>query len=141
LLFTVHNGFPFEVTATDNSGTRSGNARANCIAPPHVFGGKDSPLGGYQFWDPSSFTQPSVGTLGSCGTGVIRGPGMTEADLGLSKTFHFTESKTLELRGEAINVANTVVLNAPTGRIGASFGLVQSAQLPRNVQLAMKFSF
>jgi len=84
-LFTVHNGFPFEVTATDNSNTRSGNARANCIAPAHVLGDLNSPLGGYQFWDPSSFTQPPVGTLGNCGTGVIRGPGMTEADLGLSK--------------------------------------------------------
>ena len=141
LLMNVHNGFPFEVTATDNSGTRSGNPRANCIAPSHVFGDQDSPLGGYQFWDPSSFAQPAVGHLGSCGTGVIRGPGMTEADLGLSKIFHFTETKTLEVRGEAINVANTVILNAPTGRIGASFGLVQSAQLPRNVQLALKFSF
>ena len=106
-----------------------------------MFGEQNSPLGGYQFWDPATFTQPAVGQLGSCGTGVIRGPGMTEADLGLSKVFHFTESKNLELRGEAINVANTVILNAPTGRIGASFGLVQSAQLPRNIQLALKFNF
>lgn len=141
LLLNVHSGFPFEVTAADNSGTRSGNPRADCIAPPHVFGEKDSPLGGYQFWDPASFAQPTVGHLGSCGTGVIRGPGMTEADLGLSKVFRITESKSLEVRGEAINVANTVILNAPTGRIGASFGLVQSAQLPRNVQLALKFNF
>ncbi|HEX3743248.1 MAG TPA: TonB-dependent receptor, partial [Bryobacteraceae bacterium] len=141
LLLNVHTGFPFEVTATDNSGTRSGNPRADCIAPPHVFGDQDSPLGGYQFWDPSSFTQPPVGQLGNCGTGIIRGPGMTEADLGLSKIFKITESKSLEVRGEAINVANAVILNAPTGRIGASFGLVQSAQLPRNVQLALKFHF
>ena len=141
VLLNVHSGFPFEVTAADNSGTRSGNPRANCIAPSHVLGDQNSPLGGFQFWDPSSFTQPSVGQLGSCGTGVIRGPGMTEADLGLSKIFHLTESKTIEVRGEAINLPNTVILNSPTGRIGASFGLVQSAQLPRNVQLALKFNF
>ena len=66
---------------------------------------------------------------------------MTEADLGVSKLFHVTESQSLEIRGEAINVANTVILNAPTGRIGASFGLVQSAQLPRNIQLALKYNF
>lgn len=141
VLMNVHGGFPFEVTAADNSGTRSGNPRANCIAPPIVFGDQNSPKGGYQFWDPATFTQPAVGTLGSCGTGVIRGPGMTEADLGISKLFHFTEAQSLEIRGEAINVANTVILNAPTGRIGASFGLVQSAQLPRNIQLALKFDF
>lgn len=129
------------MTAADNSGTRSGNARANCIAPANVFGDQDSPKGGYQYWDPASFAQPTAGHLGSCGTGVIRGPGMTEADLGISKLFHFTEARTFEIRGEAINVANTVILNAPTGRIGASFGLVQSAQLPRNVQLALKFNF
>ncbi len=140
LLMNVHGGFPFEVTASDNPGTRSGNPRANCIAPSIVYGDQDSSKGGYQFWDPASFTQP-IGTLGSCGTGVIRGPGMTEADLGVSKLFHFTEAQSLEIRGEAINLANTVILNAPTGRIGASFGLVQSAQLPRNVQLALKYNF
>ncbi len=141
LLMNVHSGFPFEVTASDTSGTRSGNERANCIAPSHVFGTQDSSKGGYQYWDPSSFIQPGTGQLGTCGTGVIRGPGMTEADLGISKLFHFTESQSLELRGEAINLANTVILNAPTGRIGASFGLVQSAQLPRNIQIALKYNF
>ncbi len=141
LLTNIHSGFPFEVTATDASGTRSGNPRADCIAPPHVLGTQNSPLGGYQYWDPSSFTQPSPGQLGTCGTGVIRGPGMTEADLGISKLFHFTEAQSLEIRGEAINLANTVILNAPTGRIGASFGLVQSAQLPRNIQIALKYNF
>lgn len=141
LLLNIHTGFPFEVTAADNSGTRSGNSRANCIGSPIVFGNQDSSEGGYQYWDPATFVEPPVGTLGTCGTGVIRGPGMTEADLGISKLFHFTESQSLELRGEAINVANTVILNAPTGRIGASFGLVQSAQLPRNIQIALKYNF
>jgi hypothetical protein len=141
LLLNVHSGFPFEVTATDTSGTRSGNERADCIGSPIVFGDQDSSKGGYQYWDPATFVQPGAGQLGTCGTGVIRGPGMTEADLGISKLFHFTESQSLELRGEAINVANTVILDAPTGRIGASFGLVQSAQLPRNIQLALKYNF
>ncbi len=141
LLMNIHSGFPFEVTASDTSGTRSGNERANCIAPPHVFGDRNSPLGGYQYWDPSTFQQPATGQLGTCGTGIIRGPGMTEADLGISKLFHFTERQSLELRGEAINVANTVILNAPAGRIGSSFGLVQSAQLPRNIQIALKYNF
>ncbi len=142
LLLNVHSGFPFEVTAAgDPSGTRSGNERANCIASPNVFGDQNSSLGGYQYWDPSTFAQPSPGQLGTCGTGVIRGPGMAEADLGVSKLFHFTEHQNLEVRGEAINISNSVVLNAPNGGLGPSFGLVQSAQLPRNIQLALKYNF
>ena len=70
-IFSTHTGFPLTVSAGDASGTNSRGARANCVAPAVEFGRRNSPQGGYQWFDPNSFATPAPRTFGTCGS---RGP-------------------------------------------------------------------
>ena len=74
-IYSLHGGFPLTISAGDASGTKSRGARANCIAPANVFGTQNSPSGGYQWFDPNSYSDPSPHTFGTCGVGTVRGPG------------------------------------------------------------------
>ncbi|HET8637860.1 MAG TPA: hypothetical protein VFL96_13510, partial [Acidobacteriaceae bacterium] len=140
-IVSLHTGFPMTITASDASNTGSRGARADCIAPATVFGKQSSPKGGYQWFSPDGFAQPADGTFGSCGVGTVRGPGLTELDGSVSKSFNITESQHIELRGEFINLTNTPILNSPARHVGTNLGLLQGSQGARNVQLALKYMF
>ncbi len=140
-ILSFHGGFPLTINAPDNSGTNSQGPRADCVAPAQVFGSRNSPLGGYQWFDQASYAAPSQGTFGSCGVGTVRGPGLNTADVSFLKTFALTERQKLELRSEFINFTNTPVLQSPNTSLGSTLGLIQSAQGARNVQFGLKYSF
>ena len=146
-------GFPYTIdTGYDSSGTGSAEPRADCIAPGTVYGERDAPTGGYQWFNPGAYAIPAAGTFGNCGVGTIRGPGLHEADLSVSKSFAFTEHQSLEFRAEAINVTNTPILGSPNisvpgdapgtiGTSGGNFGTITSSQGARNIQFALKYHF
>ena len=136
-----HGGFPLTIYADDASGTNSRGPRANCIAPPHVFGRKPSPLGGFQWFDPASYAPAATGTFGTCGVGTVRGPGLRTANLSVQKEFPLSESKRLEFRAEFFNVTNTPILNSPIIGLGPYLGLINRSQGERNIQFALKFYF
>jgi hypothetical protein len=152
-VLNFRGGFPLTIANyNDSSQTGSRDPRANCIAPPEVFGELSSPTGGYQWFNPNSYAAPTLGTFGNCGVGTVVGPGLHTADLGLSKRFNIRERYNLEFRAEAINLTNTPILNAPnntvpgpvvsTGNFGTGqFGQITSAQGARNIQFALKLHF
>jgi hypothetical protein len=139
-IVSLHTGFPMTISASDSTKTGSRGARANCLAPGHVFGTQNSPTGGYQWFDPTVYG-PTSGTFGNCGVGTIRGPGLHTLDMSLVKQFFITEHQNFEIRGEAINLTNTPILNAPNTGIGSNLGVLQSSQGARNVQLGLKYNF
>ncbi len=150
---TFRGGFPYTINNyQDSSQTHAPEPRANCIAPSNVFGTMNAPSGGYQWFDPNSYATPALGTFGNCGVGTVRGPGLYTIDLSLTKMFHFTERQGLEFRAEAINLTNTVILNAPNPNIPGSvisqgnfglgnFGQITSSQGARELQFALKYHF
>jgi len=140
-ILSLHTGFPLSIGGSDASGTGSRGARADCVAPADVYGRQNSPLGGYQWFNPADFAATKAGTFGSCGVGTVRGPGLKTLDLNLAKTFAITEHQNLEFRAEAINFTNTPILNAPNNYLGSTLGLLQSSQGARNIQFALKYSF
>jgi len=145
-VMSFHTGFPLTITnaTSDPSGTGARSSRANCIAPANVLGKQNAGVsgGGFQWFDTSSFAAVPVGTFGTCGVGTVRGPGLSTADLSLSKKFKFTESQNLEFRGEFINAFNHPILNAPTRTVGnATFGVIQGSQGARNIQFGLKYNF
>jgi hypothetical protein len=140
-ILSLHTGFPLTVSASDASNTLSRGARADCIAPAQVFGEQNSPLGGYQWYNPASYAQPVPYTFGSCGVGTVRGPGLATLDFNLSKTFRITERHALDLRAEFMNLTNTPILNSPNNGVGTTLGLLQNSQGERNVQFALKYHF
>lgn len=139
-IVNFHSGFPFTIGANDKSGTGSFGPLASCSGTPIVLGERNSASGGYQYWSQSTFYQPSSG-FGNCGVGIIRGPGLHTADLGLSKLFTVTEHQNLELKVQAINFTNTPILNAPSSGLGQTLGLVNSSQGSREIQFGLKYNF
>jgi hypothetical protein len=140
-ILSLHSGFPMTIGGGDASGTGSRGARADCVAPATIYGKQNSPLGGYQWFDPTAFAAASEGTFGSCGVGTVRGPGLKTLDFNMTKSFAITERQHVELRGDFINLFNTPILNAPNNYLGTTLGLLQSAQGQRNVQLGLKYTF
>ncbi len=66
---------------------------------------------------------------GSCGSGVLRDPGLVNVDLGVFRKFNVTERVSLQFRGEAFNVSNTPHFANPNWDVASSnFGLIGGVQ-------------
>jgi hypothetical protein len=93
------------------------------------------------YLNPSAFVRPATGTLGNVGRGSIRGPGTTQFDLAVSRTF-LRESQRIEFRAEAFNVTNSFHPNDPQTNLNSNtFGQITSARDPRIMQFAFKYFF
>jgi hypothetical protein len=83
------------------------------------------------FVNPAAFAVPQPGTYGNLGRDALRGPGISQFDLTLSKKFSVTETKNLEFRTECYNVFNSAVFAAPGGgqpRLNDATGIIQPGQ-------------
>jgi hypothetical protein len=81
-------------------------------------------------------------TFGNLPRNALIGPGMTEFDIALQKTFVVTEDAKLLFRSEAYNVLNHPNFNIPNRTAFTSnFGTISSAQDSRQLQLALKLIF
>jgi hypothetical protein len=56
--------------------------------------------------DPTAFGQPALGTYGNLGFNNLKGPGVFQLNLSLSRTFPIAEHKSFQLRAEAFNLPN-----------------------------------
>ena len=130
----LQTGAPYTVTASTSTGTR----RAN-----YVGGSLDiSNPGPAEWFNIAAFTPAGIGSYGTSGTGIVRGPNLQSYDLSLAKRFAFTERFDLKFQGDFFNVFNIVnwsTLN--TTQSNSSFGTISAAYPARNVQLSLKLSF
>ncbi len=140
-------GFPYTIdSSTDLSGTNNPNQLASCVGPQHTYGARNinpasgTPFG-YQWFYPIAYANELPGQFGTCGVGTIRGPGLHTIDFSLVKLFTITEHQNVEFRAEAINLTNSVILNAPSTGIGSTLGQITSSQGERNIQFALKYNF
>ncbi len=104
-----------------------------------------NPRNGKPAFNTALFSLPELGQLGTAARRFFYGPGMCNFDLTLEKRVPLTESKSLQFRAEAFNAFNHAQFYGPAavdGNISSpDFGRVVSADSPRLVQLAAKFSF
>ena len=140
-IFSWHGGFPLTISGSDTSGTNSRGSRADCIAPAHVLGKQNYSGGGYQWFDPNSYTGSLPGQFGTCGVGTVRGPGLVSLDLTAEKSFALTERYRFTLRSDFVNALNHPILNSPGTGLGGGLGVLQSSQPGRTIQLALKFYY
>jgi len=56
--------------------------------------------------DTAAFGQPALGTYGNLGLNNLKGPGVFQLNLSLSRIFPITEHKAFQLRAEAFNLPN-----------------------------------
>ncbi len=116
-----------------------------------------------QWLNPAAFGLPALGTYGNLGYNSLKGPGVFQLNLALSRNFPMGERRSFQLRGEAFNLPNH--LNPFTPGIGpingtlfggqvnfasANFGQITSDISGNNgllggdyrvIQLALKFIF
>ena len=90
----------------------------------------------------SAFPTPTPGTDGTLGRNTFRGPGIAEYDMSLFKKIPITERFNMQFRAEMFNVFNHANLDPPVANLASSsFGLVQKAADPREIQFGLKLFF
>ncbi len=123
-LAALYTGRPSTPTAPNGSLNSVGSGQyADCLAAPRKLG---SPEG---WWDVSTFADPAdsgdTPRFGTCGSNVLRGPGLINVDMGVFRRFQPTEGLSIQFRAEAFNISNTPHFNNPNSNVASSgFGVV-----------------
>jgi hypothetical protein len=149
---TLMSGLPLFFTASSGGLLAPGNTQTpNLVAPVQILHG----IGTSSPWfSTSSFAAPTGDAFGNVGRNYLSGPGFFNLDAALSKSIHFTERYSLDLRLEALGATNTPQFyfnntnGTPSGGTAAgttlassSFGDITSASGGRQLQLGLKFNF
>ena len=119
--------------ATDQSGTGLGN-RPNITCDPALASDQRSVT---QWFNTACFAAPTPGTFGNAPRTMLTGPGLTNVDLSLFKTFRIHDERSVQFRAEIFNL-----FNPATSVGGVGFGQITSTINPaRQVQFALKLAF
>jgi len=111
-----------------------------------------------QWFNPACFVSPSstdVGPgygFGDSGIGILRSQRYWNVDFALAKNILIGENKRIQLRAEAFNIFNHIVLTTPSASIAPTYsggtvsygsaGVVSAiANTPRQLQFAARFTF
>ncbi len=87
-----------------------------------------------QWWDRSNLADPNAVSpntprFGTCGIGVLRGPGLINFDMGVFRRIQVNDRVNVQLRGEAFNISNTPHFANPGADVSSSnFGVIGSVQ-------------
>ena len=132
--------------ANSDGGAGGVSQRPDQVGDPHA-----RPCIPGTFFNTCAYADPSPGSFGNVGRNTIQGPGNRVWDFSLFKFFKLTERSNLEFRAEFFNLLNhTNFLFAKPGPQNGNpatvlgdphFGLLTASRDPRQIQLAMKFSF
>jgi hypothetical protein len=137
----LYSGAPFTVITQTNSTAAfsSGSQRANLVADPALPSGQRGPA---KWFNTSAFVQPANYQFGNEGRNVGRGPGFANFDFSLIRSARFTESTSLQIRGEFLNAFNRTNLKEPQTALGATnFGSITSANAARQIQVGARLVF
>ncbi len=148
---TFQTGFPFSVLAPDPGAYLSFNMRANQIGDPHLSNKSIN-----EWFNTAAFAQPAFGAYGSARRNTLTQPGINNWDIGMGKTFQFTERVGFQFRVETFNTFNHTQYGidptaAASGGPGQSavdsniadptFGKILSARPGRILQFGGKLMF
>jgi len=139
-IIRARTGLPLAMSmATDQSGTALGN-RPNQICSGELPKDQRTVL---QWFDTTCFVAPTPGTFGNARRTVFSGPGLSNVDMSLFKTFKYSNRWSLQFRAEVFNLLNTTQFSNPATTVGAvGFGQITSTlNPPRQVQFALKIQF
>lgn len=141
-IWSSTSGAPLGISASDRSGTRSQNFRADCIGNP------SGPETVAQFFNKGAFRQPANFTFGSCGVASLSGWPHHVFDLSIFKDFSlaFREGARLQFRAEFFNAFNTPqfadpITSVTSSRFSETSGVFDSEKEARVIQFGLKFIF
>jgi len=145
---TILSGFPFTPLIGSN---RSGDGDTRNPDRPALnpsFSGPVLLKKPSEWFNPTAFVLPAVGTYSTLGRGTLTGPGLADVDVSLFKNTRISERTNLEFRAEFFNVLNRVNFGPPnttvfaSGAYSASAGTITTlATNPRQIQFGLKLIF
>jgi hypothetical protein len=154
-IITFQTGFPIRIVSAND--TELGNSfdfepvgEPNLVAPIHFLDphkpANCAPIacGQFQFFDPNSFADATLGTFGNSARTLCCGPRISQSDISIEKKTRITERFNTEFRAEFFNAFNHTQFLTPDGNftnLGSTFGTVQKARDPRLIQFALKVLF
>ncbi len=123
-----------------------GTRRANYVAGVNPYAkGPCCTLAGHQkqWLNPAAFVAPTATTFGNSGVGQIVLPGLEQTDATLAKVFPLRERFNFKVQADFFNVLNHTNYSSlgTTATSGTSFGRLNGAYPPRQMQLGAKFTF
>jgi hypothetical protein len=139
-IFTAHTGLPISINpAQNNTGGFGFNQRPNIVPGVNPVPANQS----INNWiNPAAFAQPAAFTFGDSARFLsnLRAPGYVNWDMGIQKSWQFTETKRFQFRFEMYNALNHPNFFVPDSNLGDSnFGTITSAYPARSLQFAGKF--
>lgn len=161
-IYSYFGSTPVDILSGANTYGTAGNVnpRPDLVlgVPIYLKNASDSTL----WLNPAAFALPGVGQIGSLGKGSIRGKPISNVDFSIVKNWRFKERYGFQFRAEMFNAFNHTnftgfnnnlqfdavqVLSggAPNPNFGhatnGSFGTLNNAQAPREIQFGFKFNF
>ena len=92
--------------------------------------------------NPAAFANPAPGQLGTLGKGTVRGTAINTVDFSVAKNWSIKERYGIQFRTEFFNLFNhTNFVGFDVDTRNSTFGTLNSAQAPREIQLGIKFTF
>jgi hypothetical protein len=140
-ILTKQTGSTIQLFASDQSLSGGQHtSRPDCVGDGRSGASNDPRTG---LWlNPAAFATPAAGQFGSCQVGAYHGPGNTNVDLSLFKSFPVREAMHFEFRAEMFNAFNHANFSNPGSFLGQGFGVISSTiGDPREIQFALKFYF
>jgi len=141
----------FPTSTADPSGTNPSQRsvaqqRPDCVAG--MTGYLSNPTTA-DYFNASAFVIPAsnIGRYGTCGTGILEGPGTATFSMSAGKTFRVTERVGVRYEAQFSNLFNILNKANPNMNVGSSsFGLISSSQLtqqagPRSIQMMLRIQF
>ena len=105
-IFSKYSGLPFSVSSSNVSLNAPGSTqRADQVKPDVRILGGTGP--GQSWFDPLAFAPVTAARFGTAGFNTVRGPGLTNLDVGLFREFRVRERFAIQFRAEAFNFTNT----------------------------------
>jgi hypothetical protein len=137
-IVVLSTGIAMDITNSAARTNTGGSDRPNVIGNA-TSGFKQGPN---MWFNTAAFAAQPLYTFGNLGRNAVHAPGRKALDIAIHREFHPTERAKLQFRVEAFNLTNTAPFAFPNLTFGASnFGVISSAGLPRNIQLALKLLF
>jgi len=124
-IFTSRTGTPFSVTIARTAATvPSGQTQTQ--RADYLGGNPYAASPGPGLWlNPAAFALPASGAYGNSGRNRFRGPGLWQADIGLTKRIRVTERLGVDFRAEAFNLFNRAQYGNPVAaRQNSTFGQI-----------------
>ena len=153
-IFSKMQGRPFTISSTATSLNTIGNAQTadQVKSEIEIYGAIGR---GAAWFDPSAFRPITEKRYGTSGRNILFGPGVTNLDASLFRTFKITEKVNLQFRYELFNVTNTPAFGNPgsnasnasfnaDGSVRATGGFTEitsASATERRMRFALKLTF